>query len=110
MKSISVLKNCTPHTVKIVANDGALIKEFTPSGDVARLQPTTSVVGEVAGVPVTSTTYGEPIGLPEEKEGVGYIVSALLRTTLTQRSDLFSPGQLVRDSDGNVIGCKSLDH
>ena len=110
MNNINVLMNCTPHAVKIIGENGALIKEFAPSGDIARLQPTTSVVGEVAGVPVTSTSYGEPIGLPEEKEGVGYIVSALLRTTLTQRGDLFSPGQLVRDSDGNVICCKSLDH
>ena len=110
MKSISVLENRTPHAVKIVDNNGAILKEFAPSGDVARLQPTTEVVGEVAGVPVTSTSYGEPIGLPEEKEGVGYIVSALLRTTLVNRNDLFSPGQLVRDDNGNVIGCKSLDH
>lgn len=110
MKNINVILNATPHAVKIVDKNGALIKEFAPSGDVARLQPTTEVIGEVAGVPVTSTHYGEPIGLPDEQEGVGYIVSALLRTTLTQRSDLFSPGQLVRDDNGNVVGCKSLDH
>lgn len=104
-----IIKNGTPHAVKVVDEAGNLIREFAPVGVVPRCSTTQEVVGDINGLPITSTRYGEVEGLPSPEEGVVWIVSALVRTRLPERTDLYSPGQQVRDSEGRIIGCKSLD-
>ena len=52
--------------------------------------------------------YGEVINLPEFQDGIFYIVSGQVRTALPNRADLYSPGDLVRDSAGVVIGCRGI--
>jgi hypothetical protein len=63
--------------------------------------------GEIA---VSVDVSGGIIGLPEPAEGVGFIVSRLVRETADRdgRIDLFSPGELIRNVDGQPIGCKGL--
>ena len=95
--------NMTPHSVVIV--DGPTL---APSGQVARVSATSVPVGEVDGVKIVRTTFGEVVGLPESKEGVFLVVSALVRGALPSRTDLLSPGDLVRDEKGNVVGCRNL--
>lgn len=59
-------------------------------------------------MPLSRTSYGAVEGLPEPKAGVIYIVSALVRAAVPGRLDVASPGELVRDAAGAVVGCKGL--
>ena len=99
--------NLTPHAITFVNDEG---KPFAtiPSSGIARVASTTAVIAEFDGIPVTETTFGQVEGLPEKKLGVIYIVSRMVATA-SKRNDLFVPGMQVRDSEGCVIGCKSLD-
>ena len=95
--------NLTPHAITLV--NGPTI---APSGAVARCSSTSSEVGSHEGVTLVRTVFGAVTGLPEPVEGTVYIVSALVRTALPGRTDLASPGDLVRDEGGNVVGCRNL--
>ena len=99
------LVNMTPHTVKLV-NDFGILE--MPSAGVARVSSTQEELGRVVGVPLVRATFGEVTGLPAPEEGTMYVVSAMVRAALPGRTDLASPGDLVRDEAGQVIGCKSL--
>lgn len=116
METTNVI-NLTPHTINLVAEDGTQLLSLESQG-VARVASTTEVVGylQVGGVavPQTHTTFGEVEGLPDPTSGVGYVVSNMIISALTQqgirRTDLFTPGLQVRDEQGRVIGCRSLDN
>lgn len=111
------LINLTPHTINLVAEDGTQLLSLESQG-VARVASTTEVVGQLqvgeVVVPQTHTTFGEVEGLPDQAPGIGYIVSNMIISALAQqgvrRDDLFTPGMQVRDDQGRVIGCRSLDN
>ena len=99
--------NLTPHEVVLC---GMRIK---PDGTLARVAMTRKQTGQLdidgTTVPIYSTAYGAVTGLPRPNDGVGYLVSALVRSAAPERRDLYSPADLVRDSAGIVVGCNSLD-
>ena len=64
--------------------------------------------GEFEGIPLARTAFGAVEGLPGPVEGVVYVVSALVRSAVPGRCDVTSPGDLVRDSEGRVVGCRGL--
>jgi hypothetical protein len=100
--------NATPHPVHIVAGD-SVVKTIPPSGVVIRLKATTVDSGvRVDGVPITKTVFGQPEGLPTYEAGTYYIVSQLVKTALPDRADLLVPAEVVRDTNGNIVGCRSL--
>ena len=101
------LVNLTPHAVTIVLPIGDTVT-LPPSGTVARCSTSSEVVGEVNGIPVSRVSYGEVVGLPEATEGTMFVVSALVRSAVPHRKDVASPGDLVRDAAGAVVGCKGL--
>lgn len=104
--------NLTPHEVKIVGGDGRVKAILSPSGVVARVEQTRVQAGHTGaygGVECWRTSYGEVTGLPPQQDRNGLIVSAMVRMACPGRRDVFSPGELVRDSDGKVIGCRGLD-
>lgn len=111
------LVNLTPHAITLVDQNNQVLLTVESSA-VARVSSTTEVVGylQVGGVavPKTHTTFGEVEGLPDQTPGVGYIVSGMIVSALAQqgihRCDLFTPGLQVRDEQGRVIGCRSLDN
>jgi hypothetical protein len=94
--------NLTPHTVNI--ND--II--YTASGTVARVSQTNIIVGNFDGIDLIKASYGNVIDLSDETDGVLLIVSSMVRMALPDRHDLVSPGDLIRDDKGNIIGCKNL--
>lgn len=100
--------NMTPHPVTICDNTGNIVRTFPSSGKTIRLSSKTVYTGEIDGIPITKTVFGEPEGLPPYKKGTFYIVSQLVKNGLTERDDLLVPAEVVRDSCGAIIGCKSL--
>jgi hypothetical protein len=94
--------NLTPHTVNVMG------LSIEPSGQVARCKEISEVFGYFAGVQMINRTYGEVEDLPEPQSGVVYIVSALVRMALPDRWDLASPGDLIRDENGQITGCENL--
>ena len=101
------IKNLTPHPINICNNAGEVTRVFQSEG-LVRLKAVTVAAGEIYGVKVTKTKFGQPEGLPEFQEGTFFIVSQIVKSALPSRSDLLVPAELVRDTNGNIIGCKSL--
>lgn len=95
--------NLTPHKVVLCGI------EYPASGAIARVSMARLEVGQVGKIPLFSTTFGNVVGLPLAEEGKFFIVSAIVRSAVPNRTDVGSPADLVRDSGGNVIGCNSLD-
>ena len=99
--------NMTPHKVSVFDQDGNTIAVFEPVG-LARCAQSTELIGNVNGISITTTVFGEVEGLPEEQPGVYFIVSRLCLSACPDRHDLLVPNELVRDEDGNIIGCRSF--
>ena len=110
MNSVSVeVINLTPHDVSFIGDDGSTIITVRPSGQLARVSAQTVRTGVfINGIPVTRTMYGEVEGLPEPKDGTVYIVSSLVAQRCPERDDVFIPNESVRNSEGNIIGCRSF--
>lgn len=74
--------NCTPHEINL--NDG---RSFAPSGICPRVTQTHGpIVNDICEI-----IFGEIEGLPPPKEGVIYIVSALVLAAAKDRKDLVAP-------------------
>lgn len=100
--------NCTPHEINVL-NDQGTYNSFPLSGIVARCAQTETHVGYLSDMNVTSQSFGEVENLPPKRKGNIYIVSRLVAEAMKgQRDDLYFPGPLIRDDNGNVIGCQSL--
>lgn len=100
--------NLTPHKVTIVNDDNTIKAEFESQG-IARCSQQTTLVGNVSGINITSTVFGDVTDLPDEKPNTFFIVSRLvLNACKGIRSDLLVPNEVVRDDNGNIIGCKSF--
>jgi hypothetical protein len=104
--------NMTPHPINIVkvSEDGSVEKTMTlqQSGNIIRLRTFIVEVGEICGVKITKTEFSVPDGLPEYQEGYFYIVSQIVKSALPERIDLLVPAEMLRDKDGNIVGCQSL--
>jgi len=97
----------------LTASNPTVIRTI-PSTGVARASQDPAVAApDVDGVPTTEPVrFGHVVGLPEFDGVHGYIVSFLTvqaarahgRTT----ADLFTPGDLVRNAEGQPIGCLNL--
>lgn len=107
-----MLKNLTPHEVKIFKLVGATpdLDVVIEAGDlVARVScEYIKVDKKVDGIDLYRPVLGEVTGLPEYSEGTYLLVSAMVREALPLRKDLVFLGQLLRDDEGQVIGCLGL--
>jgi len=101
--------NLTPHALNIIEEDGTTVYTLPASGQIARVEVERTVDFVMDGIEVFSTVYGEVTGLPERQRDTAYIVSALVAQA-AKRSDVYSPGELVRNGDGHVIGCRGLTY
>ena len=113
MTAETIYRNLTPHALYVKAQDGTYIT-IPPSGEIARVVydrfPPEQV--RIGGHEVAVVVAGAPreiIGLREPGEGVVLIVAkAVSDAAPPSRGDLMSPGKLIRDEDGTVIGCDGL--
>jgi hypothetical protein len=104
------LVNMTPHALNVLPREGEAVV-VPPSGDIARVTTTRVVVETLpGGVEVFATSFGEVTGLPDPRGGEVFIVSGLVagHPSLRGRTDILSPGELVRGPDGQPIGCRGL--
>jgi hypothetical protein len=102
------LVNLTPHALNFVQDDGGFTVE--PSGIVARCVENAEPRGEINGVPVVAKTFGAVENLPAAEDGKAYVVSALAAQAAwaAGRTDVYSVGTPVRNTDGQIVGCRGL--
>lgn len=111
------IKNYTPHAVTIFDEDGDPIVTFAPVG-LARAKQNAVTVGEIdlgnGVVPVKKMTFGAVEGLPEtcdydERFIVSAITAQAAKETHHPTADkLLVVADPVRNSDGQIIGCRSF--
>jgi hypothetical protein len=101
-----IFVNLTPHDINVVTDNGVVT--IPCSGTVARCKTISSLYSRIEGIPLFVTRIREVIDLPPMTKNVLYIVSTMVREKEYTRHDLVSPGELVRDEKGNVIGCKGF--
>ena len=103
-----MLVNLTPHTVNVILPSGE-VRDIPASGQVARCRQSDKLAFTIDGViPVTYQTFGNVEGLPDRQDKTFYIVSRLVAAACPDRKDLLIPGPLVRNSEGQPIGCQGL--
>jgi len=103
--------NLTPHKLNVFADTTGgpeLVNTFEPSGTVARVAIKKVLIGDAAGVPLYETIFGDVENLPESQQDTIFVVSLLVRQAAPERTDLYSPGELLRNEDGQPIGCIGL--
>jgi hypothetical protein len=104
------LVNLTPHPINIAIGDAMI--DLPASDRPARLAGAAEDGGtlrvEGLAVPLVVHRYSRVDGLPAEQDGVRYIVSQLVLDFADDRGDLVTPTDLIRDTYGNVIGCRAL--
>ena len=59
-------------------------------------------------IAVVDQSYGDPGSLPGPVDGVWHVVSQLVVNAMPDREDLLFPVDLVRDAEGNIMGCRAL--
>jgi len=108
----TTIKNCTPHTINLVASDSATTAILEPCGALPRvsmLEEPVRVVGSLElPVPLVLQRPGRVTGLPEPQPGVWLIVSQMVANAVPERRDLVFPAGLVRDDKGRITGCSKL--
>jgi len=98
--------NFTPHALNVVDLDGN-VTTF-PSVGVARVATSTKTLDPINGFGVVATAFSDVTGLPDYDPDKYYVVSRLVLSACPDRADLLCPGELIRDADGNVVGCKGF--
>jgi endonuclease YncB( thermonuclease family) len=99
--------NLTPHALVIRLD--RVDHVIPPSGGVARVTTTDTVVAHVEGIPVTFTTFGRVEGIPAPEKNVIYLAS-LLAAQEARRGDVLAPdtGPTAIREDGKVVAVRGL--
>ena len=105
--------NLTPHSLRIVADDGFII-DIPPSGDIARCTTEETPVRTIRlrgfeshPVTVSKTLFGAPSGVPEQESGKIFLASTIVKEA-ARRDDVLAPGKGVRNEDGQVCAAKGF--
>lgn len=104
------LINLTPHDIIIRLPDRDRV--IPASGTVARVATSHELVGEIDGIPVSVQTFGQIEGLPEPRDGVFYIVSAIVLSAAKElgRTDVVAPdtARAIRNEAGQIVAVPGL--
>ena len=101
--------NKVPHAIYILNDNNQIVKSFPKSSGMIRIEEHSTDIGHICNVPISSTVWGKVYELPASVRGTYYIVSQLVKNALPERPDLLVPREVVRDTEGNILGCKRLD-
>lgn len=98
------IRNFTPHQINIEG------REPIASEGIARCTEISKTVDNFDGIDIIEKKFGELIDLPEPEKDVIYVVSIITATAAKAlgRNDCYIPGEVIRDEQGRVIGCKNL--
>lgn len=108
LKSITVndntIINLTMHDITYISGEEKIV--FPGNKDaVVRIEQDYVPVGNPFGLKLEKKTANKKVsGLPNQKEGVFYIVSGLIRNELPGRTDLLAPSQNVKNQIKNDAG------
>jgi len=95
--------NMTPHKIIVESKNSTKKESYEPSGSIIRLNFESNQIGELDGFPILENKL---VGhnLPEKKEGVVYLVSAMVlaETKKIGRDDFIAPN--TNDSERNEKG------
>lgn len=85
--------------------------EYKKSKNPAKVIFETLLMGNVpnTGALLTRKEVKAIVNLPKYKKGTLYIVSESVKSALPNRIDLLCPGWIVKDKEGNILGCRSLN-
>jgi len=107
------VRNLTPHALNIRLEDQSFLVLQPEEGPVPRvavrrtsLPPLKGLRGEV--IPLYAVETGGVVDLPPPAENTILVVSAMVQAAARGRDDLVSPGELIRDEQGRVCGCRGL--
>lgn len=100
------IQNCTPHAIHLILAEAS--HTFPPSDFVARVEEQLTPFAEINGIPVEHMTRSKVVNLPPSSPDTIYIVSRVVAEAAPERTDLVSPGQLVRDLLARVVGCRTF--
>lgn len=104
-----MIVNLTQHEIVVHQSEASgPVLTIPPSGAVARVHVTHSKIGTISNAPLFVEHVGEVEGLPPAAPDTVYVVSAMVRLAVPDRTDVFSPGPLVRGPDGQPVGCVGL--
>lgn len=106
------LVNLTPHPITILLNGGQDKIILPPSPNAARIGSDTGslpplVVEDGYHVPLTVHKNLHISNLPDPENGVIY-VAPLIVAQAAKRADVMSPDRLIRDANGQPMGCYGL--
>lgn len=107
--------NLTPHDIHMYVNDKKVQTypaHYTTEEQhlIPRCSMETIQVDTLDDMfPLYKTVYGEVNNLPDQKEDTYLIVSAMVRNKRSDRTDLISPYDLIRNDKQQVIGCTGFD-
>lgn len=108
--------NLTPHPITIECTDQRQLT-LPVSHTVARLREQRRVVeglqhcadsAQSYTIDVTQVAYGPTEDLPPPAAFTGYVVSQMVAQANPHRDDLYFPGQLIRNGQGAIVGCRGL--
>ena len=107
--------NTTPHNVVVIKSNGETVT-YAKSSCQIRVSATTSCIDNVNGIDIYEEQLGNPIIDDPEDLLLHYralIVSRVVADKLKGMSEfdayeLYVPGNLVRNSEGQIVGCKGL--
>lgn len=107
-----VIVNLTPHTINAHVEGGVV--DIPASGMVARVACHRTQAAKLNGIPTYSITYGTVEGFPDPQPDTVYIVSKLVAAAIVARElypgvIIVTPGSLIRNEQGQPIGCDGFD-
>ncbi len=109
----SMIVNLTPYPITVTLCRGKA-RTLSPSGVIARAIERRTAAETIDGLPTSHVEYDGVRDLPSPGPSSGrwYVVSMVTAQAAKQWgrgvSDLLVPGEQVHDTDGNVVGYKSL--
>ena len=107
---ITKVYNLTPHNLNIIDSDGN-VTVVSASGAIARVGTTEVLVGRLGKINVVQRHFNDVdwgFDMPQMKKDTVYIVSSLVASAIKDRHDILVPGNLVRNNEGQPIGCQGL--
>jgi hypothetical protein len=100
--------NLTPHDINVIMEDGSNIVLPKCSTPARCSEYVLHTFTDILPVNVVSKKFGDTENLPNYKEGTYYVVSAIVKAANPYRMDLLLVNDTVRNSEGQIVGCKTF--